>query len=222
MSDPPAGALDLTVTVRALAADDTELARDVVVRRYVDDGLFLEDVVDGTIVGTLALPDPARFGPGPYPAVLCFGGSEGGAGSGVFRAMYLASLGVAAFGVAYFGEDGVPDELSEVPLEILEADLAFLAAHPDIDAARIGVMGGSRGGELALLLGAHFPVVKAVVAQAPSGLVWGSVLSGAVSAWTLDGEPVPFVPSSGAFAEVVVDDDGEHWSTCLLYTSRCV
>ncbi len=199
-----AGTLDLTVTVRA-RVDDREVAEVVLERRYIDDGLTVEEIADGTTRGILALPQ----GDGPFPAVLAFGGSEGGTGSGEFRALYLASLGVASLGVGYFGAPGLPDDLEEVPLEILEGDLARLASDPRIDPERIAVMGGSRGGELALLLGERFPVVRGVIATVPSGLVWGATTGGDAAAWTDDGQPLAYVPWSGSMPEVNPGDDGD-------------
>lgn len=200
-----AGTLDLTVTVRALV-DGEEVASAALARRYLDDGLTIEPVADGTRRGLLALPP----GDGPFAAVLTFGGSEGGTGSGEFNAMYLASLGVAALGVGYFGAAGLPADLEQVPLEILEDDLALLTADPRVDPERIAVMGGSRGGELALLLGERFPVVRGVIAVVPSGLVWGATTSLDAAAWTDDDVPLPFVPSSGAAPAVTSDLLGSH------------
>jgi dienelactone hydrolase len=57
-------------------------------------------------------------------------------------------------------------------------------------------MGGSKGGELALLLAATFPELKAVVAYVPSGLVWegiGQTGQSKGSSWTYRGEPLPYV-----------------------------
>ena len=62
----------------------------------------------------------------------------------------------------------------------------------------IAVMGGSRGGEVALLLGSMFPDVKAVVAYSPSHVVWGGWPISDEDrkkqtnrpAWTYKGKPV--------------------------------
>ncbi len=199
------GQLDLSVTVRAIVADEV-VAEAVLERRYIDDGLTVAEIADGTTRGLLALPP----GDGPFPAVLAFGGSEGGTGSGEFRALYLASLGVASLGVGYFGAPGLPADLEEVPLEILEGDLTFLASDPRIDPERIAVMGGSRGGELALLLGERFPVVHGVIATVPSGLLWGATTTVDHAAWTDDGQALPFVPWSGSEPEVRTDEHGDH------------
>jgi dienelactone hydrolase len=209
MTGPPAaGALDLSVTIRA-HVDGEEVAATTLTRKFINQEIDFEAVAEGRTRGTLALPR----GDGPFPAVLVFGGSEGGTGSGEFTAMYLASLGVAALGVGYFGAPGLPADLVDVPLEILEEGLALLANDPRIDGDRIAVMGGSRGGELALILGERFPtLVKGVIATVPSGLVWGgnpSQFTGnEVAAWTFDGAPLPFVPYGGGQFDVDIDTDG--------------
>jgi pimeloyl-ACP methyl ester carboxylesterase len=78
----------------------------------------------------------------------------------------------------------------EVPLESFPLD--ELAARND----RLVVMGSSWGAEAALLLGALDERVDAVVAFAPSAYVWGRNLEDGSqrSAWTWQGEPLPFVP----------------------------
>jgi hypothetical protein len=70
-----------------------------------------------------------------------------------------------------------------------------------VDADRIAVVGNSKGGELALLLGATYPEdIKAVVGYAPSAVVWQGQPSdqrsyrwNPKSSWSLGGEPLPFV-----------------------------
>jgi pimeloyl-ACP methyl ester carboxylesterase len=63
----------------------------------------------------------------------------------------------------------------------------------------LAVMGVSRGGELALLLGATFPEIDAVVAYVPSGVVHGAFGPSkpgdtrARAAWTHRGSPLPFL-----------------------------
>jgi dienelactone hydrolase len=66
---------------------------------------------------------------------------------------------------------------------------------------RLGVTGQSRGGELVLLLGSLFPIIGAVVAYVPSGLVWGGFggepaeRAAPPAAWTREGVPLPAMPS---------------------------
>jgi len=65
--------------------------------------------------------------------------------------------------------------------------------------ARVGVLGFSRGGEAALLLGASFPEIAAVVALVPSGLTGGGIAGADLSAmgkpaWMLGGKPFPLLP----------------------------
>jgi len=92
------------------------------------------------VSGVLYLPAKG----GPFPGVIILGGSEGG----LFepRARAFAANGFAALTLAYFGYPNLPDELVEIPLEYFERAIAWMKAQPGIDAARLGLVGGSKGG----------------------------------------------------------------------------
>ena len=134
-------------------------------------------------------------GPGPHPAVIVLGGSGGGADHD--RAALYASHGFAALALAYFRAPGLPRSLVSVPLEYVGS-----AIDDALDTVRppkgfVAVEGMSRGGELALLVGATFPKVRAVVGIMASGLVMGAFGEpepgdpGPAAAWTLGKKPVP-------------------------------
>lgn len=159
-------------------------------------------------MGTLFLPPAA----GPHPVVVVMGGSDGGLAEGGARA--LAEEGFAALALAYFGGDLLPEELVEIPLEYFERAIAWLGGQPEVDAERIAVMGSSKGGELALVLGATYPEhIRAVVGYSPSAVAWQGIsndprsfLASPRPSWTLGGEPVPFArlgtPGLSDFIEV--------------------
>jgi hypothetical protein len=144
------------------------------------------------LVAKLSLP----AGEGPHPGVLVLGGSGGGIGWQEDTAAVLTEHGFAALALAYFGMEGLPDGLELIPLEYFAKALAALAAEPAVDAARLGVVGVSKGGEAALLLASRTPEIRAVVAFVPSSHVFQSIADGwpRTSSWSDGGEPVPFVP----------------------------
>ena len=154
-----------------------------------------QPVEEEDLVGTLFHPTT----PGPHPTVVVVGGWGGGIREGGAEA--LASEGFAALALAYLGVDPLPRDLVEIPLEYFAEALAWLKAQPAVDADRIAVMGNSKGGELALLLGATYPEdVKAIVGYVPSAVVWQGASSDQWSyhwdprsSWSLGGEPLPFV-----------------------------
>jgi len=140
------------------------------------------------VVGWLYRPSGSRR----RPAVVVVGGSDGGLSPFIeHEAALFATHGYAALALAYFGYAELPPTLSEIPLEYFGNAIRWLQDQPGIDADRLAVVGYSRGGELALLLGATFPEIKAVVSYVGSGIVVSS-LDGASSAWSLRGEPVPY------------------------------
>jgi dienelactone hydrolase len=134
-------------------------------------------------------------------AVVVIGGSEGGMHER--DAVALAEEGFVALAVAYFGAPGVPDVLVDIPLEYFTRALDLLEAQ-GFGPGSIGLLGGSRGGEAALLVGSRDERVGSVVSVAGSGVVTAgidddagrldAILRSSGPAWTVDGEPLPFLP----------------------------
>lgn len=108
------------------------------------------------------------------------------------RAELLARHGVIAESIRWFGGPGQHDGPWEIPLELFLGRIADLARDCD----RVLVLGTSFGAEAALLTGCHSPEVDAVVAFAPSDVVWAGVRSDGTqtSHWNLGGVPLPYVP----------------------------
>ena len=180
--------LRFTITVEANGED---LAQMEFSRQLLPPGsdIIREPVVGRGLVGTLFYPAEV----GPHPIVIHLGGTDGGLNEA--RGALLASHGFAVLSLAYFGIDPLPPELAEIPLEYFENALGWLTEHKAVDSRRIGVYGYSKGGELALLLGANFPQIRAVAAFAPSSVIWQGLRRGRVtSSWTRGGAPLPFVP----------------------------
>jgi acetyl esterase/lipase len=165
-----------TTTIAQARLDRTALGGDAVWTDVRDNGLW----------GKLLVPP----GAGPHPALLVLGGSEGGTPE--FEAAYYESMGYETLALAYFAEPGLPAGLTDIPLEYFDKALDWMRARPEIDAQRIGVVGGSRGGELALILAWHCPDLRAVVASVPSGLFMGSASVVGKAAWTLGGVEIPY------------------------------
>jgi dienelactone hydrolase len=127
------------------------------------------------------------------PAVLVLGGSEGGFGGDDVAAL-LASRGYVALSVAYFGIAPLPASLERIPLEYFGAALDSLQADPRVRRGSLAVLGTSKGAEAALLLAAHDPRLRAVVAYAPSAVAWSCICPDPQApSWTFGGRPVPFI-----------------------------
>jgi dienelactone hydrolase/uncharacterized protein (DUF2141 family) len=161
------------------------------------DGATREDVRAGGLNAILYRPERTRLA----PALIVLGGSEGGiqAASGVGAG--FTRHGYAVLALAYFREEGLPQTLENIPLEYFDAAVDWLKAQPGIDPSAIGVIGGSRGSEAALLLASRRSDIGAVAAFAPSGIVWqGLNFSNPMNmgpAWTAGGNALPFVTPDG-------------------------
>lgn len=168
-------------------ADGSMVAMVSHTRLGIAPGVRRVEVRERGLVGTLLLPADDE----PHPGVIVLGGSSGGIREPV--AVLLASHGYAALALAFFGVDGLPPHLADIPLEYFETALDWTGTRPEVRGERCALLGTSRGAELALLLGATFPQVGAVIAYAPSGVQWGAV-GASGPAWTYLGKPLPVVP----------------------------
>lgn len=171
--------------------DGRVVAQTTVRRRNVAPGVRISRVRTDGLVGTYYEPT----GGGRHPAFIVLGGSGGGISPPAGPAGGLASRGYAVLALAYFGAEGLPRALSNIPLEYFGAALNWLGAQPSVDPTRIGVLGVSRGAELALLLGAMYPAIHAVVAYVPSNVVnRGCCDQTSQVAWTIGGRALAPMP----------------------------
>ena len=177
----------LTAEIGSRVVAELELRRP-----WLADGVRMQDVRDGGLVARLFVPSVT-----PAPAVLTLGGSDGGLRTASVMGAALANEGFAALALAYFGADGLPPSLHSVSLEYVGTAIEWLMERDEVAGEQVGVVGRSRGGELALLLGATFPAIGAVIACAPSGVIWSGYGAGLprsrTPAWTWRGAPLPFV-----------------------------
>ena len=140
---------------------------------------------------------PAR---GKGPAVLVLGGSEGGLGTdwaNLSKAMQ--SEGFTVLQVSYFRAPEQNPRLELIPVEYFATSLSWLRRQPEVDPARVAIVGMSKGAEAALLVGVRDPGVKAIVAAMPSSVVWpGISWEGTTaplrSSWSEHGKPLPHLP----------------------------
>ena len=137
------------------------------------------------------------------PLIVGLGGSEGGNpwASQYWKAQRDRFLeqGYAVLALGYFGTKESPAKLDRIALEGIHAAVMQAAQAPGINAECIIVMGGSRGGELALLLGSLYKDYDAVI-----GIVAGSSVFPALTmtmdtpGWSHHGKLLPFVPVTEA------------------------
>lgn len=151
-------------------------------------------VVEKVGGGLLTLSGPSIDEPRTMIVVL--GGSEGGystAKSPLVMNLLLAGHRVAALG--YHGATGTPKHLQEISIDAVAARIAALSNAAGTSTGCIGIIGTSKGGELALLLASLTNTGDVYVAITPSDVVWQASNPSLrrKSSWTHSGQPLPFI-----------------------------
>ncbi|GER89628.1 acyl-CoA thioesterase [Dictyobacter vulcani] len=162
-------------------------------RSFLSANSSVREVKEQGIIATYCQPST----PGSYPGVILLSGSSGV--SRIQEAALLANHGYCALALSYFGVPPLPQTLQEVPLEYIQTAIQWLQVAPQVNSKQIAIIGISKGAELALLAGATFPEIQAIIGYAPSAAVHQGL--GATeadrserSSWTYRAKPVPFLP----------------------------
>ncbi|MCD6066405.1 MAG: BAAT/Acyl-CoA thioester hydrolase [Bacteroidetes bacterium] len=135
------------------------------------------------------------------PLVVGLGGSEGG---NAWASDYwkktrdsFIEKGYAFLAIGYFNAKGAPDTLNKIAIDKVHDAILTAIKNPKINKKKIAIVGGSRGGDLALLLASYYSDISCVVAIVPSNVAFpGHTMHFSTSAWSFKGKELPFVPLS--------------------------
>lgn len=155
----------------------------------LDESITQEKLEAGEVKGTLFIPNTSH-----EILVICLSGSDGGEPKTM--ASSFASNGFISLSLAYFGDDRLPKTLSKIPLEYFEKAFEFLQNDSRTKGKNISLVGGSKGGELALLLASRYSLIHSVVAYVPSHVLWsgfGDYKQMKSSSWSYNQEELAFV-----------------------------
>ncbi|XP_072272543.1 acyl-coenzyme A amino acid N-acyltransferase 1-like [Pyxicephalus adspersus] len=124
---------------------------------YVVPGVQRFQVREGRIRGTFFIPP----GEGPFPGVIDLFGGFGGLIE--FRSSLLASRGFATLALAYFAYDDLPKNFDHLDLRYFEEAAQFVTSHPKVSGKGVGVIGVSKGAEMALAMASYLPQIAGAV-----------------------------------------------------------
>ncbi|XP_013404572.1 acyl-coenzyme A amino acid N-acyltransferase 1 isoform X2 [Lingula anatina] len=169
-------------------------------RLYMADNVERIPVREGALRGALFVPK----GQGSYPGVIDLFGAAGGLIE--HRASLLASRGFVVLALAYFGYEDLPKKFMDVNLTYFGEAAEWLSHHPSVTPGGIGVIGTSKGAQIALISAIHFPQVKAVVTV--SGLAFVDFMEMKIGDKILPA-------ANGDLANVSMCDGGICFKTCF-------
>ena len=102
--------------------------------------------------------------------------------------------GYAFLAIGYFGAKGTPDTLQKISIEDVYYAIEVAAKNKKINKNKIAIVGGSRGADLALLLGSYYKDIKCVVGIVASNVTFpGNTNHFTTSTWTYQKKELPFV-----------------------------
>ncbi|MFA6527686.1 MAG: alpha/beta fold hydrolase [Candidatus Babeliales bacterium] len=174
--------LNLTPFELSVFSGNKLLTQETMYRPYIAPNIEKKEIREQGVVGTLFYPKGKRC-----PGVMAIPGSSGQLPN--YVSQLLASHGYAVFELRYFGVEGLPKNLSLIPLEYFKNAMQWLKKQPQVDDSKIALIGQSTGGDLALLLASTFPgEMNAVIALSAPSFVFGS--------WTYKNNQIPSVSLS--------------------------
>lgn len=131
--------------------------------------------------------------------IVGLGGSEGG---NAWTSDYwkktrdqFMEQGYAFLAIGYFGAKGTPDTLNKIAIDDVHAAIQIAKKNKQIKKGKIAIIGGSRGADLALLLGSYYRDIGCVVGIVASNAVFpGNTNHFSTSSFTYQNRELPFVP----------------------------
>ncbi|AXG68947.1 hypothetical protein KORDIASMS9_01166 [Kordia sp. SMS9] len=146
------------------------------------------------------------------PLVVGLGGSEGGNAwtSNHWKKTrdQFLEKGYAFLAIGYFNAKNTPKLLEKIAIEDIHNAIIKATKHAQVHAEQIAIVGGSRGGDLALLIASYYDDIDCVVALVPSHAVFlGNTNHFTSSSWTFNGAELPFVPINEATVPFLMKRD---------------
>ncbi len=133
------------------------------------------------------------------PLIVAFGGGSGG---NDWERNYLKDKrdsllahGFAVLAIGYFKTENSPGSLDRISLNAIADTILNIARRtPQLDTARILLMGASKGGELVLNLASRYSCFKGVIALSTSHVSFPAItISANTSSWMYDNQEVTYV-----------------------------
>ena len=153
------------------------------------------------------------------PAIVLIGGGNWGD----YWGQEFAKANYAGLSLPYYGQEGLPELMEEIPLEYFKRAIGWLKEQPEVNPDKIIVMGASRNAELALLIASYYPeTVHGVIAYSPSSVSWSNTVlpfnSDSIKpSWNFRNRPVPFIPMAklkGGESDTI--ETLTYWTEALL------
>lgn len=119
-------------------------------------------------------------------------GSDGGSKWANEIAATFVSNGIPCFAISYWKETGLPNNLSLIPIEIIQSATTWLKSK---GYEKIGVYGVSKGAEFALTAASLLPQIEFVIAVSPPCCVFEGIAKSKyskTSSWTWNGTPMEY------------------------------
>ncbi len=137
------------------------------------------------------------------PLVVGLGGSEGGNAwaSDYWRKIrdQFIEKGYAFLAIGYFGCENTPKLLDKIAIDDIHYAICEAAKNKEVNSSKVAVIGGSRGADLALLLGSYYKDISCVVGMSSSHAIFpGHTREFSSSCWTYQGKELPYVPVNEA------------------------
>lgn len=179
--------LEILLTVSV----DNKIKSKKTIYRVLATDIEKKQINQNGVVGSLFWPKNKQN----LPGVIVIPGSGGGIPESL--AQIIASHGYTTLALGYFGAPHLPQSLENIDLEYFQNAISWFKKQPQATHNSITLFGGSRGGELVLLLASLFDQeINGVIAYVPSNVINGAFPYPNRPAWKYKNAAIkPFIPA---------------------------
>ncbi|KOS64273.1 acyl-CoA thioesterase/BAAT N-terminal domain-containing protein [Lysinibacillus agricola] len=177
-------------TTLTLEVNNVCVSEQTIIQHHLSEDIKMVPIKESGFIGTAFVPQNKTN----FASIIFLDGSQ--RFQSIKEAALLASNGYCTLSVSYLKSHKHTPSLSHIPVETIGNAIEWLNTRDFIVNKKIGIVGKSRGSELALHAASIYHDIEAIISIAGSGISYHGLKDNLTMnlppAWTYRGKPLPY------------------------------